>query len=316
MSDPRLREAAEAAREATLNAVWRQWRTLGAPLAGGASGPTRSIIDPEALVLLSLVLRKDERRLDDVLGWWAGFGASLLSVQRIATMAGAFPDSVREDLRELAWTAAAAGDRRWGRLKGEGVSEGIVHRGKGHGELRLGEEPALMLKLRAGFGVGVKADVLSILIGLGGSPLTVRTLAAASSYTLVAVRAAAQEMVQAKIIRTTSERPAIYSVDADGWLQLLFPKPNGVREAPPWRFSAQVFAFLAGVLEWADAARDVRVSTYVHSSRARDLFEAHQAVFSYNQIVIPDTQPYRGPEFLTVFQAIVERLSTWTEESL
>jgi hypothetical protein len=316
MSDPRLKETAEAAREATLNAVWRQWRTLGAPLAGGASGPARSIVDPEALVLLSLALRRDERRLDDVLGWWAEFGASLLSVQRIATLARAFPDPVREDLKEFAWTAAAAGDRRWGRLKGEGVSEGIVHRGKGRGELPLDAEPALMLKLRAGFGVGVKADVLSILIGLSGSPLTVRTLAAASSYTLVAVRTAAREMVQAKIIRGTSERPAAYSVDAGGWLHLLFPESRARRDAPLWRFSAQAFAFLAGVLEWADAAGDARVSTYVHSSRARDLFEAHQAVFTYNRIVTPDTQPYRGPEFLTVFQAIVERLSTWTEESL
>jgi hypothetical protein len=123
-------------------------------------------------------------------------------------------------------------------------------------------------------------------------------------------------MVQAKIIRTTSERPAIYSVDADGWLHLLFPGPRAAREAPPWRFPAQVFAFLAGVLEWADAAGDARVSTYVHSSRARDLFEAHQGAFTYNHFTVPDTQPYRGPEFLTVFQAIVEGLSKWTRETL
>lgn len=316
MSDPHLKSTAEAARDSALDAVWRQWRTVGAPLAGGSGSAARSIIDLEALILLSLALREEERRLDDVLGWWAIVGASLLSVQRIATLAGTFPDSVRSGLREFAWTAAAAGDRRWSRLQAGGASEGIVHRAKGGAEVRMDGGPVLMLKLRAGFGVGVKSDLLSILIGLSGTPATVRTLAAASSYTLVAVRSAAQEMARAKIVRSTPERPAAYFVDARGWLDLLFPEPPPGYAAPLWRYWAQAFAFLSRVLEWADGARDTRVSTYVHSSRARDLYEGYRTVFTYNGIPLPITEPYRGPEFLSVFGSAVDRLSGWMKESV
>jgi hypothetical protein len=316
MSDPRLNAAVEAALDCALDAVWRQWRAVGAPVAGGSSRAAQSIVDLEALVLLSLVLREEERRLDDMLGWWAEAGAGLLSVQRIATLAGAFPDSARGGLREFASTAAAAGDRRWKKFGTGAVSEGIVHRGKGRGVVQMESGPALMLKLRAGFGVGVKADLLSILIGLSGTPTTIRTLAAASSYTLVAVRSAAQEMVRARIVRSTPERPAAYFVDARGWLDLLFPAPPQSDTVPLWRFWGQVFAFLAGVLEWGGGARDSRVSTYVHGSRARDLYEGHQGVFTLNRIALPETEAYRGPEFLTVFGATVERLSTWIKESV
>lgn len=315
MSDPRLKAATSTARDCALDAVWRQWLALGAPLAGGSGRAARSIVDPEALVLLSLCLREDERRLDDMLGWWAETSASLLSVQRIATLAAAFPDAVRVGMAEFGWTAAAAGDRRWTRLKA-GASEGIAHRRKGRGEIWMDEGPALMPKLRAGFGVGVKADLLSILIGLSGAPTTVRALAAASSYTPVAVRTAAHEMVRARVIRGTQERPAAYSADSRGWLDLLFSETSRTHVTPLWHFWAQVFSFLAGVMEWGEEASDSRVSTYVHSSRARDLYERHQAAFTYNRIPLPDTGSYRGPEFLTLFGAMIDRLSTWMKEAV
>src|SRR3954452_1039604 len=67
----RIDEIANVARLAAAEAAWRQWGLLGAPVAGAGIGP-RSVIDPEALLLLSASVRSSERRLDGVMGRGAG----------------------------------------------------------------------------------------------------------------------------------------------------------------------------------------------------------------------------------------------------
>jgi hypothetical protein len=108
----RIDEIASVARAAAADAVWRQWGALGAPVAGANSAP-RSVIDPEALLLLSASIRSSERRLDDVLGWWAAAGSTLLSVQRSSRRrpkrgtAGGARSPGRQAMR--AWRRAGSG---------------------------------------------------------------------------------------------------------------------------------------------------------------------------------------------------------------
>src|SRR5438105_7194242 len=111
----RIDEIASAAREAAADAVWRQWSLLGAPVAGAGPAP-RSVIDPEALLLLSASIRSSERRLGDVLGGWATAGSTLLSVQRTTTMLRRFPPSTHVGVASFAAAAAEAGDGRWSTL--------------------------------------------------------------------------------------------------------------------------------------------------------------------------------------------------------
>ncbi|HKP75197.1 MAG TPA: hypothetical protein VJT67_06605, partial [Longimicrobiaceae bacterium] len=66
-------EIASAARTAAIDAAWTQWAALGAPVASSAT-TARSVVDPEALLLLAGAMRPLERRLDDVLAWWAATG--------------------------------------------------------------------------------------------------------------------------------------------------------------------------------------------------------------------------------------------------
>src|SRR5215207_212301 len=153
---------ASAAREAAADALWRLWAALGAPLAGGGLEP-RSVIDPEATLRLSLSIRDYERRLDDVLAWWAEAGAHLTSVQRLTTLARRFPPAAQAGLGAFAAAALAAGDTRWTR-QAAGATEPLESRGKRGREPRLTGVPPLVLRLRAAFGVGVRADALAVLI--------------------------------------------------------------------------------------------------------------------------------------------------------
>ena len=154
----RIDEIASAAREAAVEAVWRQWSLLGAPVTGANPTP-RSVIDPEALLLLSASMRSTERRLDDVLAWWAAAGSTLVSVQRTTTLLRRFPPAVRTGMAPFAAAAVEAGDGRWVALSRAADEGTLTSRGKRGGEPRLIPYPALMLRLRAGFGVGVKAEV-------------------------------------------------------------------------------------------------------------------------------------------------------------
>ncbi len=297
-------------------------RSLGAFAGAYGPRPATSIVDPEALVLLSLLVRDEERRLDDFLGWWASTGAGLLSVQRAHNLAKQFPARARERLGAFARLAAEAGDRRWKRHQAEGGGFELAPReGKGAERLALYEPPALILRLRSGFGVGAKADLLAFLLGLGGDRASTKEAAEALAYTEVAVRSAAQEMALARFVEETPDRPALYAADPEAWAGLLDlsgggdPKQRG-RALPAWRYWAGVFAFLADVLSWVEEGRGSGWSSYVWSSRARDLCERHRHALDAVRLRCPDGERYRGRAYLGAFAATVQEVAAWVPEHL
>ena len=153
-----LKQAGEKAREAAVQAAWTQWTGLGASLTGSTTAS--SIVDPEALVLVSLALRDDERQFDGVIAWGARICAKHLSVQRMNTLKISFPPVVGERLGRFAQAAHQAGDSRWKSLATTGrtfqddedtsYSERYAWRDRGSGTINLVAPTALMLRLRAG----------------------------------------------------------------------------------------------------------------------------------------------------------------------
>ena len=84
MPEPTAAELANELRQATLDYLWRQWRVVGAGVT--SSSPARTIIDPEALVLMSLTMLEHERRLADVVWSWIDVNHALVSVQRLGNL--------------------------------------------------------------------------------------------------------------------------------------------------------------------------------------------------------------------------------------
>lgn len=301
-----IAKIASLARDAAADAVWRQWASLGAPVVGqGATA--RSVIDPEALLLLSAFIRPSERRLDDVLAWWAASGSTLLSVQRTTTLLRRFPPAARLGVAAFAVEAAKAGDGRWASMAKAATEETtLASRGKRGAEPRLASHPALMLRLRAGFGVGVKADLLGLLLAANGHADTIRTLSEASSYTPAAVRRAAQEMEAAGIVRRVKGRPVAYYADPERWAGLLGTSGG---EGSAWRWFAQVFAFLAWTCEWSEEHRES--SPYIASTTARDLLEAHRSAFEQNRIAYPSFSGSFGESYVDPLAESVRAVAEW-----
>src|SRR5690242_8778015 len=96
MSDSSLRILVDA----SLEVAWAQWNVIGA--AAASKRRATAIIDPEALVLVSLTLMDTERRLWDLMASWTTIGARLLSVRRTKNLLKVFPASTRTRIRQFA----------------------------------------------------------------------------------------------------------------------------------------------------------------------------------------------------------------------
>lgn len=320
--------------EATIQACWRQWRAVtGQGLAVG-SHPAKSIIDPEALVLTSLAMRHEEPRLRDLLLWWAEDGARLLSVQRFRSVARHFPDSaLRSGVSWFASRALEAKDGRWKSLVTEDDTDEPVRRGKGPETLKLLEPATVMFQLRAGFGVGVKADLLAYLLGASSAPAAMETWASASTiaaaigYSRSSVDRVANDMVLARFIEASADHPALYSIEPESWARVLRLRDpfmawdsagseDDSLHVPRWRFWAQVFAFLVTVTEWTREGAQRRVAPVVLASRARDLVETNWRFLAGNGLDIPDGRALPGERYLAAFHGLVGQAIRLVEEAL
>ncbi len=306
--------------EAAVTAAWAQWSAVTSS-AVPERKRAEAIVDPEALLLVSLAFADKERRFHDFLAGWASDASYLLSVQRMRTLSRDFPKSVHARLGGFAHIAAEAGQRSWGRLANPDL-EGLLHpRQKRLGDLNLKDGPSLMLRMRAGFGVGAKADLLTFLLGIGHSTADLKVMAGATGYTVRALNTAAEQMTVAGFIHSVHRRPSVYYARADAWAPVLdtqAPDRNSHRSAtqlPAWRYWRSIFAFLVGVVEWAEQASQLEWSSYVASSRARDLYDCHGNGLRLANLEFQPPKEARGAAYLSGFADLVAHVGAWTAEN-
>lgn len=309
MSESIRAALANRAGATALDAVWAQWGVLNPMLLRDSSTlAPASVIDPEALVLASLGLWEEERRLADVLAWWAARGAMLMSTRRIETLRASFSGDTAERLNHFALWARQGGDTRW---KPGAADDVPVRTGKGPSELRLSGPATLLLRLRAGFGVSAKPDVLAFLLALDGEPAAPREIARAVGYADKNVRVAARDLVLAGFIEERDSYPVGYASRPGFARELvhLLAWDEAAAAVPAWNHWAGVFAFLLSVMSWREA--DELSNGYVLSSRARDLHDEYRWLFRSAGLRVPDPKRYPGEQYLAAFGDTLEILSAW-----
>jgi len=275
MSSTVLDSIADDVRESAASLAWAQWATLGS--VASSRSKAVALVDPEALVLLSLTLREHERRFWDVLRAWIPIGVRLLSVQRTKNLAREFPLSTATAMREFAALAVCDGkDARWrsvtespvdnlptGRRKEWNVTGGFI------------EAPALMLRLRLGLGVGLRADALSYLLARDGEWLPVRVIASALGYTDAATRRALDDLSAARLIHATVEgQPTTYLADAKSWCDVL-----GIGTPPKWRGWFEIFALFADLDQLWRSTEVRTVTEYAARALLRQRLSQHRTAF-------------------------------------
>ncbi len=349
-----LQQLSDRLRHAILTVVWRQWRVLGAgavsrPVAGQGSRDgeeprhrLHALVDPEALVLVSLVLLDHEQRLGDLLHDWGARNSDLLSVQRMKNLEADYPEPVRGQLtHRVGWFAAVARDvgkdLRWRKLA-QGWNEvpgrrpeAAEHQGepldrlqaRAHGahapanastkvratRARLVAGTTLMLRLRLGLGVGVKADLIAFLLGRVEEWATVREIADATGYTVAAVRRAAEDLAAARLVESLDGHPAGYRAMYEAWAPLL-----EFRDRPPrWASWHERFQFATAFLQWADDARERPLSTYAFGTHGRHLLERYRPAFERDLVAVWSAHSPVQDWAAFVSQS-VRALASWMEE--
>ncbi len=306
--------------ESAADVCARQWTAvggLGRALGERACG---AIVDPEALVLMSLVVRELDPRLDERLAWWARVGARQTSVQRMRTLVEAFPENVGDAWRSFAGIAASHGRASW-RAHADPAPAQMVHERPHaeHDEPSLAADATLVLRLRAGFGVNAKADLLAFLVGNAGRSFSAAAIAHELAYSETTTKRAARDMARAGLVQQIDGHPAIYSVDSGSWTRLL-----ELESAPPWRPWALLFPFVAHALAWAaqpaQSAQPAQTeqpaqSAYLRASRARDLFERTRSDFQRYGIPVPKPERHPGEAFEGAFLELLRRLAAWMSEA-
>lgn len=288
-----IRDLATMLRGSALDVAWRQWRAVGASAAlkSQSARQLQSLIDPEGLLLFSLLVIDDERRLADLIADWMVLNSDLLSVQRVKNLLADYPTEVQDKLvSRLGWAARFAVEKgkdfRWRSLIELPSSRQVqrISRTTSRSKVRairaqLPEPSALLLRLRLGLGVGVKADVIGFLLGTRDDWITIREIAEATSYSAVAVRRAVDDLEAARLIQARKAQPAGYRAERKHWanfLQVIGP--------PVWLYWHQQYVFVSAFVGWADSVENRPVSAYAFGAHGRELMERHQRAFAHHVI--------------------------------
>ncbi|MBI1383183.1 MAG: MarR family transcriptional regulator [Planctomycetaceae bacterium] len=282
----------------------RQWYALGGLHSGKSKAPCRSVVDPEALVLSSILALDADPRLGERLAWWSRTGARSTSVQRIRTMAESLPEPWNTSWRAFAAEAGVRGTPRW-QVHGQ-VSDPVVIRERRSAEpttISVHDPAALMLRLRLAFGVNARADLLAYLLTSPEVPASSADAARELAYSESTIKRAARDMAAAGLVREAKGHPVVYSA-TPAWRDLL----RLDREtAPVWLPWARLCAWMANTVAWERETHEL--SPYVRASHARDVFEAHLATLRRLPVEPPQPARHPGEAFESAYRNFALRLA-------
>jgi hypothetical protein len=292
--------------KAAIEAVWIQWRSIGTLIE--SERVSRSLVDPEALLLMSLNLGHHEKRLWDIMDSWARNGSQLFSIQRLKNLKKTFPDKTQDRLSEFAWKAKVKGkDQRWRNLMGESSTIQTRSQELWKAYPASWRSSAIMLRLRLGFGIGAVSDLLTILISHRGDWVSPRSLAKAINYSVYSIRRSADDLADARLIESTRKKPVQYRIEPKAWSGLL-----GIDEPiPDWRFWYQIYSFVSSLIVSTESGDWDELSSYLLSSKLRDSIELHEDAFSLNHIEYPISRDFTGDEYLPAFKNFIGNLGEW-----
>jgi hypothetical protein len=317
MSQQRVAESSSRLIEAAVANLWRQWQRAGAS-TNVNPGSTAVIVDPEVLILGSLALAGQSARLSNLAEEWTVANDDLVSVGRLKSLRSTLVGNASHDSLEdfASRVFARTGNARWRTLcgsKGESTARQRRSTTKA-ARPKWATGATLMLQLRLALGVGVKSDVLTVLLGSAPHWLGVADLSDKTGYSDPAVREALSDLAEAGWLHATGDHIPAYCAVPSQWTKLL---PSTARPTPVWR---DFYAAMRFVLDWRSSPNFERlISRLPHSAslaadRCRALTRQHARLFAelgveLNRVRLSETDPWSsGDQTFT-------RLEYWFNES-
>jgi hypothetical protein len=281
---------------ACLSFAWDQWAQMG--VLAGAHRQDTWAMDPEALVVFSLeISRNDPRLFDEILDWML-INERLVSVQRLRNLSVGRPARALVDAA-LSWVATTKGRRS--SLPGSQVPDSdselsplfpglttprteLDHSFREQGFAKPPTVPSrksrppdvdapvnLAFRLRYLLGVGVRAEVMRCLLTIDAPRVSTQVIARSAAYSKRNVQEALNSLRAARALSAiTVGGDQGYRVERERWSPLLrFDEDNW----PTHRDWPQLLGAIARIVRWTDENGMDEATDYMRASRVRDLLE-------------------------------------------
>jgi hypothetical protein len=272
---------------------WEEWAQMG--MLAQARRVSAWSTDPEALIVFTLeVARSDPRLFDEMLDWTL-LNQGLLSVRRLRAMCTDETDHALVDAA-IGWLAR---EQPRARLKSAlaDTREGLLPLFHGGGPV-LEADPSfaaagfarsplmpsgkssapdltapinLGLRLRAILGVGIRAEVIRVMLGMQAPKITAQALAQISRYAKRNVHDALTGLAAAEVLSAfTVSGEQRYAINKDIWAALLQCPTEALPRHRDW---PQLFSALRTILRWSEQQTSADSSDYLLASGARQLLD-------------------------------------------
>lgn len=273
--------------------AWSQWGQMG--VMAPSSRTDEWAADPEALLLLTFEVGREEPRLFDEVLDWLLVNERLVSLHRLRNLA------VDEDDRALS-RAATQWLSEWRRKSAQPTQSELHPRQEAvplflgekipverpdpaflaNGFLKSWNEPArrsghpdltlpinFAFRLRSLLGVGARAEVVRVLLTVDAPAMSLQAIAASSGFTKRNVQEAAASLRAAGNATSWNlGNEQRFDLPRERWLHLLaIDRPPAHRDWP------QFFRALRALLRWLRDPETERLSEYMRASEARVLLE-------------------------------------------
>ncbi len=313
--------------------AWDQWAQMG--ILASARGHSRWAQDPEALIVFTLEVARDEPRLFDEMLDWMLVNEALLSVRRLRAMCIDDTDRALVDatIAWLGWqrprprlggrAAAPAPEllRQLFRPPGPSGESDVNFAAVGFARPPLSPSHKsrspdlsapinLAFRLRQILGVGIRAEVVRILLGIGAPRVTAQVLARGSAYSKRNVHDSLAALSAAGVVSAvTVGGEQRYDADRDAWAALLRVDPSELPAHRDWR---ELFAALRQILRFTGQGELEELSDYLLSSRIRDLLEAIRLQLAHAGIPtrITSTSDGAGQDLELVIERLLAALGS------
>lgn len=278
-----------------LGFAWDQWAQLG--VSASSSRHDRWAADPEALLLFTLEVARDDARLFDEVLDWLVVNEALIGVRRLRTLA--HDDEDRELLEPaLDWVARR---RPRARLAGKRTAaaatapRALFRRAVlpaaqpdgvflAHGWRKPTTEPSgksqppdprasicFAFRMRQLLGVGVRAEVMRLLLTTDAPRVTAQVVADSAAFAKRNVHEALGALRAAGVVDAIEVRNELrYSAPKSDWARLLGLDASDLPEQRDW---PQLLRALTRIARWLRDERNERLSDYMLASDARVLMQ-------------------------------------------
>jgi hypothetical protein len=329
-----ISELRERTRQGFLEFAWRQWAQVG--VSANVVGFDRWAIDPEALILFTIVVaQRDPRLFDEILDWLAS-NRRLLTTQRLRNLAARFPVDPRLVDAVVAWAGELGpsqwlkNQRRQGRLpESEPVFDPEVLRFVGepdpvfaeYGYIRprvarsgKSREPDVRVpanfafQLRHLFGPGSRSEVIRILLTFPDGPLDAARISNEAGFAKRNVSDTLAGLVTSRTVKARwSGNERHFIAYRDKWATLLEVGPSAAY-IPTFVSWVHLFPASLEVMDWLENEAETNDSEYLISSRARNLMERVTHDLEMAGLDVSPRHPAHGAAYLSTFADVVESI--------